>query len=126
MFPSKKSAIHYAQETNLSQMLLHDLGAVVDGKNDICDTSFGKGLNLVQDHALVAKFHQWLGECEGLRAGSLLVVGIDRCAQARSTMVRCRVGLGARRSNQGIDGLMHTRGRRRVPKPPTRIRAAKG
>jgi hypothetical protein len=54
--------------TNLCQMLLHHLWAVVDGENDICDTSFGQSLNLVQYHALVAEFHQRLGECEGLRA----------------------------------------------------------
>lgn len=43
--------------TNLCQVLLHHLGAVVDSKDDICDTSFGEGLDLVQDHALVAEFY---------------------------------------------------------------------
>lgn len=54
--------------TNLCQMLLHHLWTVVDGKDDICHTSSGQGLNLVQDHALVAEFDQGLGQCEGLVA----------------------------------------------------------
>lgn len=91
--------------TNLCQVLLHHLWAVVDGEDDICYASFGQSLNLVQDHALVAEFHQWLGEREGLRAAA--------CQWAAQSSTR----------RAGIGGVMHTRGRRRVPKPPTRIKA---
>lgn len=35
------------QTAYLGEMLLHNLGSVVDGKNDIGNTGSGKGLNLV-------------------------------------------------------------------------------
>lgn len=47
-------------------MCLHDLRTVVDGENDVGDTSLSKGLDLVLDHGLVAKLHEGLGESQGL------------------------------------------------------------
>lgn len=52
--------------THFGQVLLHHLRAVVDRQNDVCDARLCESLDLVQDHALVAEFHQWLGQCEGL------------------------------------------------------------
>lgn len=50
----------------LGQGLLHDLRTVVHSQNDIRDSCTSQSLNLMQDHGLIAKFHQWLGESEGL------------------------------------------------------------
>lgn len=79
----------------------HDLGAVVDGKNNVGDTSSGESGDLVLNHGLVGKLDQRFGEGEGLVAESVWAVAV---------MLN-----GAER---------RTRGRRRVPKPPTRMRAA--
>jgi len=47
-------------------VLLHDLRAVVDGKDNISDASLGKSLDLVEDHGLVGELDQWLRQGEGL------------------------------------------------------------
>ena len=52
--------------TDLGQVLLHNLRAVVHGQDDVGDTSGSEGLDLVQDHALVAKLDQ------GFRQGQSL------------------------------------------------------
>ena len=44
----------------------HDIGAVVDSKNNIGDTRSSQALDLVQDHGPVAELHQGLGESESL------------------------------------------------------------
>ena len=96
--------------TNLSEVLLHNLGAVVHGQDDVRNTSFRERLDLMQDHALVAKLHQGLGEGECLF--KMLLVSHDG---------HRRRGFALRVSSCGGE---RTRGRRRVPKPPTRIKAA--
>jgi hypothetical protein len=53
-------------------VLLHHLGPVVDGQDDISDTGGGKGLDLVEDHGLVRKLDQGLGKGEGLGGGELV------------------------------------------------------
>ena len=50
----------------LCEVLLHNLWAVVHSQDDIGHTSSRKSLNLVENHALVAKLDQWLREGEGL------------------------------------------------------------
>lgn len=52
--------------THLRQTLRHNLGAVVDGENDISDSCLGQGLDLVHNHGLVAKLNEGLGRSEGL------------------------------------------------------------
>lgn len=47
--------------TNLFQVTLHNLGAVVDSKHHISNTSLGKSLNLVFNHGLVGKLDQGFG-----------------------------------------------------------------
>ena len=54
---------------HLGQVLLHNLWAVVDSEDDVGDTGGGEGLNLVEDHALVAELDEGLGEGEGLPTG---------------------------------------------------------
>lgn len=54
------------RETHFCQVLLHNLRAVVDGQDNVCYACGCQSLNLMQDHALVAEFHQWLGQCKGL------------------------------------------------------------
>lgn len=51
---------------NLLQCGSHDLWSVVDGKDNVCNTSGGKGLNLVENHRLVAELDERLGEGESL------------------------------------------------------------
>lgn len=58
--------------TNLLQMCLHDLRAVVDSKNDVSDTSLSKGLDLMLDHGLVAKLDERLGKGQGLKRFSFV------------------------------------------------------
>ena len=53
------------------ERLGHDLRAVVDREDNICDASIGKGLDLVLDHGLVGELNKRLGVCEGLRLGQL-------------------------------------------------------
>lgn len=53
---------------HLAQVLFHNLGAVVDGEDDVGDTGGGEGLDLVEDHALVAELDEGLGESERLPA----------------------------------------------------------
>lgn len=48
--------------TDLFQVSLHNLGAVVDSQHHIGDTSLGKGLNLVLDHGLVGKLDKGFGK----------------------------------------------------------------
>lgn len=55
---------------HLCEVLLHDLWAVVDRKDDVSDTSGSESLDLVEDHALVSELNQWLWESEGLRVWS--------------------------------------------------------
>jgi hypothetical protein len=45
----------------------HNLGAVVDGEDNVGDTSSSKGGDLVLNHGLVAKLDQRFGESEGKR-----------------------------------------------------------
>jgi hypothetical protein len=44
----------------------HDIGAVVDGQNNIGDTSSSQAFNLVKDHRAVSKFHQGFGKGQSL------------------------------------------------------------
>lgn len=46
----------------------HVIWAVVDGEDDVCDTSCSQGLDLVKNHGPVGKFHQRLGDSESERA----------------------------------------------------------
>jgi hypothetical protein len=48
------------------QGLGHDLGTVVDGEDNIGDTSSSESLDLVLDHGLVGELNKRLGVCEGL------------------------------------------------------------
>ena len=52
--------------TNLAQVLLHNLRAVVHGQDNVCHTSSGKSLNLVKNHALVAELDKRLGQSQSL------------------------------------------------------------
>ncbi len=61
------------------------------------------------DHGLVGEFDQWLGKSEGL-------AGV-RGYEALSTVGPPHIG--------SCLGYGRTRGRRRVPYPPTRIKAGK-
>lgn len=80
-------------------MLLHDLWPVVDGEDNVGDAGIDEGLDLVDDHGLVTELDEGLGEGEGLR--SVSVMGCE-----------------------GAVSCQRTRGRRRVPKPPTRMSPA--
>lgn len=53
-------------QTHLGQVLLHYLWPIIHGQDDIGDTSSSQSLDLVQDHALVTKLHQGLGQGQSL------------------------------------------------------------
>lgn len=55
-----------ANGTHLFQGSSHDLGSVVDGENNVCDTGCSEGLDLVDDHGLVSELDQRLRKGEGL------------------------------------------------------------
>lgn len=99
-------------------MLLHNLRAVVDSKDDIGDARGGEGLDLVLDHGLVGELDERLGEGEGLALRSAWVLLFAQCLAAGGTGDGLLLK-AARQAGKGQRG--HTRGRRRVPKPPTRI-----
>jgi len=86
----------------------HDLRPVVDRKDDVCYTCLGKCFDLMLNHRLVAKFDKrlWKGE-------SLIEVNVGFMALCAPSQQR-----GSRRKDR-----YRTRGRRRVPNPPTRMRA---
>lgn len=67
-----------AQLTYLSQELLHDLGSVVDSENNVGDASGDESLDLVDDHGLVAKLNQGLGESQGLYHGGIISYWLSR------------------------------------------------
>lgn len=69
--------------TDLLQGLSHDLWAVVDGEDDVGDTSSSESLDLVLDHGLVGELHERLGICEGLRLGSALPLQAMRGSPGR-------------------------------------------
>lgn len=81
--------------TNLLQCCRHDLGPVVDCKNNVGDASSREGLDLMQDHGLVSELDQRLREGEGLAIVSYCDCGeelatpdarnrlADSCAPAR-------------------------------------------
>ena len=56
------------------ERLGHDLRAVVDSKDNICDASIGKGLDLMLDHGLVRELDERLGVCEGLQLTLVLLL----------------------------------------------------
>lgn len=58
----------------LGEVLLHDLGAVVDGEDDVGDAGGGEGLDLVEDHAFVAELDEGFREGEGLGGSNELVL----------------------------------------------------
>jgi hypothetical protein len=66
------SAVQLSKYTNGLQRLGHDLRAVVDSEDNICDTSRGQSLDLVLDHGLVRKLNERLGVREGLRLALVL------------------------------------------------------
>jgi hypothetical protein len=88
--------------TNCLQRLSHDLWAVVDGEDDISDTRSGQCLDLVLNHGLVRELHERLRVGERLRLASVVPFSVKRV----------------------VGGERHTKGRRRVPNPPTRMMAA--
>ena len=57
--------------TDLGQILLHNLRAVVHGEDDVGHAGLGESLDLVQDHALVAELNQRLGQGQGLSCMAL-------------------------------------------------------
>jgi len=94
--------------THCLERLGHDLRAVVDGEDNICDTGSGEGLDLMLDHGLVRELDERLGVGEGLQF-----------ALAWPLLLASR---GSRES--AARGGRRTRGLRRVPNPPTRMMAA--
>lgn len=54
------------ETTHLGEELFHNLGPVVDGENDVFDTSGDEGLDLVDNHGLVAELDEGFGKREGL------------------------------------------------------------
>jgi hypothetical protein len=104
------SRIACSQGTHLLQGLGHDLWAVVDSEDNIGDTSSSKGFDLVLDHGLVGKLNERLGQCEGLRPGSVLRVGASRGSSAREhcaereTYKRPQTGTETSDENDGCSG----------------------
>lgn len=66
-------APRHALGPNLFQRRGHDLGAVVDGENNVGDAGCGQALDLVQDHGLVGEFDQRLRQGKGLGTWSMAV-----------------------------------------------------
>lgn len=97
--------------THLLETVLHDLGPVVDGQDDVLYPDSSESLYLVQDHGLVCELDQRFWQGEGLQEAHV------SCCVRLGYVTHWADLLGG----HGKDG--RTKGRRRVPKPPTRIRA---
>lgn len=91
-------------------MLFHNLRTIIDRQNDVCHTRSCQSFNLVENHRLVAKFNQWLWEGESLLLISHLGLMYADLGSFEDAAVRAN-----------LKGMRRTSGRRRVPKPPTRI-----
>jgi hypothetical protein len=72
----------------------------------------------VEDHALVAELDEGFREGEGLERKKTMVVSCGLLLSVSSA--------GEGGSGESREKIEHTRGRRRVPKPPTRMRAGGG
>lgn len=97
----------------------HDIWTVVDREDDISDTSSSQALDLVEDHRTVGKLDQWLGESESLSSES--ASGRVFASNWRWE-ARCLSQL-FEREGPLLSIMPRTNGLRRVPKPPTRIKA---
>lgn len=94
-----------SEPTYLCKELFHDLGSVVYSEDDVLDTSGDESVDLMDNHGLVAEFNKRLGQRQSLLSKSWSATS---CA-----------------SEKGDNWLQRTRGRRRVPKPPTRMSPGK-
>lgn len=102
----------------LFQRRNHDVRSVVDRKHNIRNSGSSQALDLMQDHRPVRKLDQWFRKSEGL-----YIVELSLGIQERTDCInwgRMVLAVGA----PWVARWERTRGRRRVPKPPTRIRAA--
>ena len=102
------SGLPWGGYTHCLERLGHDLRAVVDGEDNICDTGSGEGLDLMLDHGLVRELDERLGVGEGLQ----LALAWPLLLASRGSRASAARGGG------------RTRGLRRVPNPPTRMMAA--
>jgi hypothetical protein len=65
-----KTRYRVGNSSYLGQKLLHDLGSVVDSKNDIGNTCCDQRLNLMHNHGLVAELDKGLGKSQSLRSSA--------------------------------------------------------
>jgi hypothetical protein len=77
------------------ERLGHDLGAVVDREDDICDTGRSESLDLVLDHGLVGELDERLGQRERLQLAL-----VERSGQGASR---------GRRASGGVAGAAYER-----------------
>jgi hypothetical protein len=101
-----RSVMPLSRYTNGLQRLGHDFRAVVDSKDDICDTSIGKGLDLVLNHRLVRELDERLGVGEGLQWALVLPFAWNRGARraTRRTYERPQTGSKPSDENDGCLG----------------------
>ena len=70
------SGAPWQRYTDGLERLGHDLWAVVDSEDNICDTGSGKSLDLVLDHGLVGELNKRLWEGEGLQLASVRLLPV--------------------------------------------------
>lgn len=63
-----RRVLEESRRAYLGQELLHDLGAVVDGQDNVGDAGSDESLDLVDNHGLVSKLDKRLGKGKGLSA----------------------------------------------------------
>ena len=68
----------------------HDIGAIIDGENDVGDTSSRQRLDLVKDHGSVGEFDEGLRESEGQRsqAGAEAPDEDERCTASEEARLK--------------------------------------
>lgn len=65
-FPSRAENVSQDRDAYLLQCCRHDIGAVIDSQNNVCNTSSCQALHLMENHGPIGEFDQWLGERESL------------------------------------------------------------
>ena len=88
----------------------HIIWLVASSNHNVCNVCSNQAFNLVDNHGSVGEFDQRLCYIDGLVKVRMMFSPLS---------VSCHNALQSLRSGGG----MSTKGRRRVPKPPLRIRA---
>lgn len=79
----------------------HNLWSVVDSKNNVCNASCSKCLDLMQNHGLVAKLYEGLGESESLAGANSSSATFDWIAGTQRRDVALHASFNVHKPSSG-------------------------